>query len=90
MEIVQGMKNRYELNIFLSQLKAWSTTVLQINQPISERAMWYVEEHFLSHALQIPDALIAATAVESGEALLTANDKHYKQIKNLKIQKFRP
>jgi predicted nucleic acid-binding protein len=90
MEIVQGMKNRRELKIFLDQLKRWSITVLQIDRDVSARAMAFVEEFFLSHSLQIADALIAATAIEAKDHLLTANDKHYKQIKSLKIVKFRP
>lgn len=90
MEIVQGMKNRRELNIFLNQLKRWSVTVLQIDRDISARAMGFVEDYFLSHSLQIADAIIAATAIEAKEPLLTANDEHYKQVKSLKIIRFRP
>ncbi len=90
MEIVQGMKNRRELNIFLNQLTRWSVTVLQIDRDISARAMGFVEDYFLSHSLQIADAIIAATAIEAKESLLTANDKHYKQVKSLKIVRFRP
>lgn len=90
MEIVQGMKNRRELNIFLNQLRRWSVTVIQVDRDISARAMGYVEDYFLSHSLQIADAIVAATAVEAKEPLLTANDKHYRQVKALKLIKFRP
>lgn len=90
MEIVQGMQNRKELEAFIRQLRKWSVAIIQIDRDISARAMTYVEEYHLSHSLAIADALIAATAIDSGEHLLTANDKHYKPVKNLKIEKFRP
>ena len=44
----------------------------------------------LSHRLELADALIAATALVNGLPILTANDKHYKMIKELEIKKFRP
>lgn len=90
MEIVQGMRNRKELEAFVRQLRKWSVAVLQIDRDISTRAMAYIEEYHLSHSLEIADALIAATAIESREHLLTANDKHYRFVKTLKIEKFRP
>jgi predicted nucleic acid-binding protein len=38
----------------------------------------------------LADALIAATALDSGTSLLTANDKHYRFIKDLNLTIFRP
>jgi hypothetical protein len=52
--------------------------------------MFYVEQHFLSHSMQIADALIGATAIAYGFPILTANDKHYKVMKDLEIKKFVP
>ena len=52
--------------------------------------MFYVEQHFLSHSMQLADALIGATAIACGLPILTANDKHYKVIKDVQIKKFRP
>ena len=49
-----------------------------------------VETHFDSPALQLADALIAATAIEHGLSLATANDKHYRVITNLQIEVFKP
>ncbi len=36
------------------------------------------------------NALIAATAIERGLDLLTANDRHYRHIEELGIEVFRP
>jgi predicted nucleic acid-binding protein len=49
-----------------------------------------VENYFLSHSLELGDAIIASTALENQETILTGNDKHYKFISNIQIQKFKP
>ena len=90
MEIVQGMRNKEELKIFIKYLKQWSVNTIQIDQDISSRAMFLVEDYFLSHSMELADALIASTSIESKEAILTANDKHYKFIPNIQIEIFRP
>ena len=54
------------------------------------RSMLYVEEFSLSHSMQLADALIAATAVQYNEVLLTANDKHYRHIPNIQLKRFVP
>lgn len=48
-----------------------------------------VKQFSLSHAMQLADALIAATALDVGLSLLTANDKHYKMIEHLDYKVFR-
>ncbi len=90
MELVQGMRNKLELKALRQNLRRWPARILYINEDISAKAMFYVEQHFLSHSINLGDALIGATAVMSGEPLFTANDKHYKAIKEIEIEKFRP
>ncbi len=90
MELVQGMRNKKELNILRQALKIWNTQLLYISENISAKAMFFVEQHFLSHSMQLADALIGSTAITCGIPILTANDKHYKMLKDLQIQKFRP
>jgi predicted nucleic acid-binding protein len=89
-EIIHGMNNKKELTIFQKYLKEWSVEIIQINEAISTRAMFLVEDYFLSHSVEFADAIIAATALEHHEILLTANDKHYRVLPNLQINKFRP
>lgn len=88
MELIQGMKDKNELRRFQKTMRAWNTRVVHIDQEISSRAVFYVQEYSLSHSMMMADALIAATAVQHGERLFTANDKHYRFVPNLEITKF--
>jgi len=89
LEILQGMKNKRELQLLQKYMKKWSTEIIQINENISTRAMYFVEDYHLSHSMELGDAIIAATALENHDILLTANDKHYSFIPNINISKFR-
>ena len=88
MELVQGLRNKKELNQLRKALHGWNTQILYVSEEISTKAMFYVEQHFLSHSMQLADALIGATAIAYGFPILTENDKHYKVMKNLEIKKF--
>ena len=90
MELVQGMRNKKELNNLRKALHIWKTKILYISEEISAKAMFYVEQHFLNHSIQLADALIGATAITYGNLILTGNDKHYKVLKDLEIKRFRP
>lgn len=90
MELVQGMRNRRELNKFTRQLANWKVQIIHLESFISIRAMLLIEEFFLSHSLELADALIAATCIHSSEKLLTANEKHYNFIPNIQLEKFKP
>jgi len=90
MELVQGMRNNTELNTLRKALKAWNAKILYISEEISVKAMFFVEQHYLSHSIQLADSLIGATAIAYGLPILTGNDKHYKILKNLQLKKFRP
>jgi predicted nucleic acid-binding protein len=89
MELIQGMDDKRSLKIFQKQLKNWSVEILHITEKISEIAMELVENYYLSHSMELADSIIAATALENNEILLTANDKHYKYIPNIQVNKFK-
>ncbi len=90
MELVQGMRNKNELNQLRKALHAWNSKILYISEEISVKAMFLIEQHYLSHSIQLADALIGATAISHGLPILTGNDKHYKILKDLEIKKFHP
>ena len=90
MELVQGMRNKNELNNLRRALHVWNSKILYISEEISVKAMFFVEHHYLSHSIQLADALIGATAIAYGLPILTGNDKHYKILKDIKIKIFRP
>jgi predicted nucleic acid-binding protein len=90
MELVQGMRNKRELNLLKKALRKWDTKILFIREDISANAMLLVEQHFLSSSLALADALIAATAISNELKLLTANTKHYKVVKNIEMENFIP
>jgi predicted nucleic acid-binding protein len=89
-ELIQGVRGKKEFAVLQKHLKKWSTEIIQISDNISTRAMFYVEDYFLKHSLEFADAVIAATALEKHESILTGNDKHYGFIPNIQLEKFRP
>jgi predicted nucleic acid-binding protein len=90
LELIQGLKSKTELKILQKYFRKWAVEIIQINENISTRAMFLMEDYFLGYSLELSDAIIAATALEKKETLVTANDKHYKYIPNIQIEKFRP
>jgi len=90
MELIQGMKDKTEFRRLQKQIRTWNTEVLHIDQEISTRAVFYVQEYFLSHSMQMADGLIAATALCMSDILLTANVRHYSYIPGIEVKKFVP
>lgn len=85
MELVVGCRNGGELTgvqQFLQQV-----TVLPVGPAISQAAYHLIETFFLSHGLLIPDALIAATALEHGLTLYTRNVRHFQMIPTLTVSR---
>jgi predicted nucleic acid-binding protein len=90
MELAQGCRNKQELAQIKKGLALSQTEILPINTAISERAMQLIDAYALSHSMQLGDALIAATALEHGLTVLTANAKHFNAIPELAIEVFNP
>ncbi|MGB4268937.1 MAG: type II toxin-antitoxin system VapC family toxin [Spirochaetota bacterium] len=89
-ELIQGMKSKKELQLLSRNFSGWGIDIIHIDKDISSRAMFYMQEYALSHSLTFPDALIAATAVQKNDVLITANYKHYRFIPNLVCKRFLP
>ena len=89
-ELLQGMRNKEELRLLRKMFRSWNARILYISEEISAKAVFYVERHFLAGSLTFSDALIVSTAIVHGETLLTANDRHYRVIKEVDLKVFRP
>lgn len=89
-ELAQGCRNKDELMRIKKGLALCQTEIVPISEAISDRAMQLIDTHALSHSLQLGDALIAATALELGRVVLTANAKHFSPIEGLRIETFVP
>jgi predicted nucleic acid-binding protein len=88
MELLQGSHDKETLRIIEKQLKVWNVTIIQMTEAMSARAIQFVREFTLSHSVQVMDALIAATALEERETLLTGNEKHFACIPGLSVEIF--
>jgi predicted nucleic acid-binding protein len=90
MELLQGAKDKKQHKYTIDFLKTFDFEILPLTENIGHRAAVYVEEYSLSHNIRPGDAIIAATAVENGLSLSSANVKHFKHIKELDLVIFRP
>lgn len=90
MELVQGVRDRNELLGLRRAIGENAWRVIPISEAISHRAVVYLERHALAHGMRLADALIAATAVETGEALMTANVRHYRFLSDLDLLRYQP
>ena len=90
MELLQGATEKRQHGIILDFLREYGFRILPLSENIGHRASIYVEEYSLSHGLRAGDAIIAATATESGSTLCTSNIRHYRPIKELKVKAFKP
>ncbi len=90
MELLQGCRSRREAQ----QVKAFTfdniPVVIHPDESVSRRAIDLLEQHAFTHGLRLVDALIAATSVETGFSLATANLKHYRFIPRLHLLPFKP
>ena len=89
-ELAQGCRNKQELAKLKKGLAVSSTEILPISAAISTRAMQLIDTYALSHSLQLGDALIAATALEHGLTVFTANAKHFAPVDGLRVEVFVP
>lgn len=83
LELLAGCQDKRELSI----LDAFMATfrMIQIDVIISRCTQDLMHTYRLSHGLRLPDALIAATALASGWALISKNQKDYRFIQGLRL-----
>lgn len=90
MELLQTAKNSQQHHTLKHFLSTFGFLILPLTEAIGHRALVYIEEYTLAHGLRAGDAMIAATAVESGLTLVSSNAKHFKPIRELKLKVFSP
>ncbi len=83
MELYYGALNKAELNklekfVFLFD-------IIHIDETISRMAVKLSKRYAKSHTLDIPDSLIASTALLNDAKLLTYNKKDFKYIEGMKL-----
>jgi predicted nucleic acid-binding protein len=83
MELYQGMGNKAELLQMKKKLKFYDT--IQIDIQTSVLATELIEKFRLSHSLQIPDAIIGATAIIHQIPLFTYNIKDFNFMPHLQL-----
>jgi predicted nucleic acid-binding protein len=83
MELIYGSRNKFHLSALRKLLLRFE--VLHINEEVSLRASALVGKYSLSHRLALPDALIAATALEFQIGLATINRRDFRSIEDLQL-----
>jgi predicted nucleic acid-binding protein len=83
MELYQGMGNKTELVQMKKKLHFYD--IVQVDSHISKMAIELMECFNLSHNLQIPDAIIGATAIFYNIPLYTYNLKDFNFMPNINI-----
>jgi predicted nucleic acid-binding protein len=89
MELLQGARSKLEARQIRQSLRRLEFRILPLSEPIGATAAAIIEQHALAHGIQVADALIAATAIETDHPLCTANAKHFRPISGLSRIAFR-
>ena len=82
-ELYTGTRDRHE-ETQLDQLIDLMT-VFAITHPIAKQGGLFRKQYIKSHAIEIPDALIAATVKIHGGRLVTLNKKHYPMLPDIMV-----
>ena len=90
MELLQGAKNKQQHQYIRDFIHDFGFAVLPLTENIGHRALIYVEEFALSNSMRAGDAIIAATAVENNQMLVSSNIKHFRCVKELRLKPFKP
>jgi len=85
MELIIGCRDKGDLGRTLKFLTEF--LVIDVSIPISRRAYQLILQFSMSHGLVIPDAFIAATALEENLRLVTSNVRHFEMLPGITLQK---
>jgi predicted nucleic acid-binding protein len=90
MELLEGARSKLEARQIRQSLRQLRFRILPLSEAIGATAVAIIEQHSLAHGIQLADALIAATAIETDHPLCTANMRHFRPIGSLSRVAFRP
>lgn len=85
MELYQGMGNKTELAQMKKRMSYYD--IVEVDSEISKLAVGLIENFRLSHNLQIPDAIIGATAMVYQLPLFTYNVKDFEFMPGIQLLK---
>ncbi len=83
MELYFGARDETELAKLKKFIEIFH--LIDIDSAISNQAVLLIEKYAKSHHLDIPDALIASSAIVNDTLLMTYNHKDFKYINGLKL-----
>jgi predicted nucleic acid-binding protein len=86
MELYKGAVNREQLMMIERFLARNHVTRLPVSAAASQHAVSLLHDYSLAHGLGIPDALIAAIALEGDHTLVTSNVRHFRFIAGLRLE----
>ena len=86
MELYKGALNHEQLTTIGRFLARNHVTRLPVSAAASQRAVTLLHDYGLAHGLGIPDALIAAIALEGDYTLVTSNLRHFRFIAGLRLE----
>ena len=84
-ELLAGCRNRREQGLVEKELALYP--MVHISGAVSQTAFaWYRQFH-LSHGIGFLDCLIGASAHQYGLMICTLNDKHFRPLPDLKVER---
>ena len=83
MELIEGVDNKQQLQQLKKKISNYY--IVDFNENISKLSLQYIESYNLSHSINIPDAIIGASAVEFGLKLFTYNTKDFKFLPGINL-----
>jgi len=85
LELMLGALNKQDLIKIKKSISRF--IIILVNEDINTKASSLIEKYALSHGLELPDSLIAATSILPSLELFTYNIKDYKFISELSLFK---
>jgi hypothetical protein len=90
MELLQGARDERDARLIKDFFRDFGFKTVPLTENIGHRAVIYMEQYALRSGLRVADSLIAATAVENGQPLLTGDSRHFRTIDGLDLVAFKP